>query len=72
VGEHADDAGAGLRRAGVHADDVGVGLRAPVHLEMQHARVVDVLVVGGLAARVAFEIALADVAADDAEFLHRH
>ena len=72
VGEHADDAGARLGRAGVHAHDPGVGLRAPVHLEVQHARVVDVLVVGRLAARVAFEVALADVPADDAEFLHRH
>ena len=72
VGEDADDAGAGLGPAGVHAHDVGVGLCAPVHLEMQHARVVDVLVVGRLAARVAFEVALADVPADDTEFLHRH
>ena len=72
VGEDADDAGARFRRACVDAHDSGVGLRAPVHLEMQHARVIVVLVVDRLAARVAFEVALPDVPADDAEFLHRH
>ena len=64
TGEHRDDVGRLLRRAGVDADDLRVGERAAHHREVQHARQLDVVGPAGAAGDQALVLLAPAVAPD--------